>query len=156
MPENLPEMSHYIDRIYRAAVAPEQWPVFLDGLREELRLARPSGRPALEAVVTPLGLESSPLFDHRAAAAIFLVEPDARSERPPERLRRIYGLTQTEAEVASRLVQGMRLADVSKALGVSIHTVRGYLKQLFAKTNTHRQAELVRVIVSGPGRIRQD
>jgi DNA-binding CsgD family transcriptional regulator len=121
-----------------------------------MRLVRPSGRPALEAVVTPVGHESSPLFDHRASAALFVADPDAQAKRPPERLRRIYGLTLIEAEVASRIAQGMRLPDISEDLGVTIHTVRGYLKQLFAKTNTHRQAELVRVIISGPGRIRQD
>ena len=71
-----------------------------------MRLARPSGRPALEAVVTPIGRESSPLFHRRAAAAIFLADPDARAEPPPERLRRIYGLTLTEAAVASRIAQG--------------------------------------------------
>ena len=121
-----------------------------------MRLVRPSGRPALEAVVTPIGRESSPLFDHRAAAAIFLADPDARAERPPERLRRIYGLSPVEAEVASRIATGMGLSEIGEALGISIHTVRGHLKRLFAKTNTHRQAELVRVILSGPGRIRPD
>ena len=42
-----------------------------------LRLARPSGRPALEVVVTPIGCESSPLFDRRATSAIFVADPDA-------------------------------------------------------------------------------
>ena len=31
--------AHHVDRIYQAAVAPEYWPVFLDGLRAELQLA---------------------------------------------------------------------------------------------------------------------
>ena len=34
-----PDLGHHIDRIYQAAVAPEHWPIFLDGLRKELRLA---------------------------------------------------------------------------------------------------------------------
>ncbi len=119
-----------------------------------MRLARPSGRPALEVVVTPLCRESSPMFTATATAAIFVADPDDRAERPPERLRRFYGLTRKEAELASRLARGMSLSEISDALGVTIHTVRGHLKQLFAKTGTHRQAELVRVLLAGLADIR--
>ena len=79
-----------------------------------------------------------------------------QDECPAARLRRIYGLTRMEAEVASRVVRGMDLSEIAETLGITIHTVRGHLKQLFAKTNTHRQAELVRLILAGPARIRLD
>jgi DNA-binding CsgD family transcriptional regulator len=121
-----------------------------------MRLLRPSGRQALEVVVTPIGRESSALFEDRAAAAIFVAEPDVQAERPAARLCRIHGFTQTEAEVASRIAAGVRLSDIGEELGITIHTVRGHLKQLFAKTNTHRQGELVRVLLAGPARIRPD
>jgi DNA-binding CsgD family transcriptional regulator/PAS domain-containing protein len=114
-----------------------------------MRLSRPSGRPALEAVVTPIGRATSPLFEGSATCAILLAEPDARTEPPPARLARLYRLTRVEAEVASRIARGMRLRAIGEELGVSIHTVRGHLKQLFSKTNTHRQAELVRTLLSG-------
>jgi DNA-binding CsgD family transcriptional regulator len=119
-----------------------------------MRLTRPSGRAALEVVVTPLRRESSSMFTSTAAAAIFVADPDTRAERPPERLRRLYGLTPMEAEVGSRLAQGMSLSEIRDALGVTIHTVRGHLKRLFAKTDTHRQAELVRVMLAGLADIR--
>jgi DNA-binding CsgD family transcriptional regulator len=121
-----------------------------------LRLARPSGRSALEVVVTPIHRQSSPLFDFRATAAIFVAEPDALAERSLERLRRIYGFTRAESEVASRLAGGMRLAEIAEDLGVTLYTVRAHLKRLFAKTGTHRQAELIRVLLSGPARLRLD
>jgi len=119
-----------------------------------VRLARPSGRPPLEAVVAPLRRESYPLLDHKAACVIFLTDPAARTDTPPARLRQQYGLTEMEAEIASRLVGGMVLAEIGNDLGITIHTVRGHLKRLFAKTGTHRQAELLRVLLEGPGRIR--
>ena len=65
-------------------------------------------------------------------------------------------LARMEAEVGSRLATGMDLSEIAEALGITIYTVRGHLKQLFAKTETHRQAELVRVILAGPARIRPD
>jgi DNA-binding CsgD family transcriptional regulator len=61
-----------------------------------------------------------------------------------------------EAEVASRLAAGMGPSEIGEALGITVYTVRGHLKQLFTKTGTHRQAELVRVILAGPARIRPD
>jgi DNA-binding CsgD family transcriptional regulator len=114
-----------------------------------MRLLRPSGRSPLEVVVTPIRCESSPLFERRATSAIFVAEPDAQIDGSPDRLRRIYGFTRVEAEVAARIAMGMRLPEVSEDLGITIHTVRGYLKQLFVKTDTHRQPDLVRVLLTG-------
>ena len=54
-----------------------------------------------------------------------------------------------EAEVASRIVKGMDLAEICDDLGITIHTVRGHLKRLFAKTGTHRQPDLIRVLLTG-------
>jgi DNA-binding CsgD family transcriptional regulator len=119
-----------------------------------VRLARPSGRSPLEAVVAPLRRESSPLLDRRATCAIFLTDPAARGDAPPAQLRQQYGLTEMEAEVASRLVRGMDLTEIGNDLGITIHTVRGHLKRLFAKTDTHRQTELLRMLLEDPGRIR--
>jgi DNA-binding CsgD family transcriptional regulator len=119
-----------------------------------VRLARPSGRPPLEAVVAPLRRASHPLLDREAACVILLSDPAARSDAPPARLRERYGFTPMEAEIASRLTSGMALAEIGKDLDITIHTVRGHLKRLFAKTRTHRQAELLRVLLEGSPRIR--
>ena len=37
---------------------------------------------------------------------------------------------------------------------MSIHTVRSQLKQIFRKTSTNRQAELVKLLLTGPAAIR--
>lgn len=116
---------------------------------ERLSLGRPSGRPPLQAVVAPMGREASPVFDRRAEAAIFLSDPELHPRPRPERLRCLHELTPTEAELASQLAGGRRLKDIAKELGVSIHTARAHLKHVFAKTGTRRQADLVRVLLSG-------
>ena len=120
-----------------------------------LWLERPSGHTPLEVVVTPIHRKSPVLCD-RVAAAILVTDPDARAARPPERLRRIYDLTAMEAEVASRLVKGMRISEIAEEFEVTVHTIRGHLKQLFAKTGTHRQADLIRELLAGPARLRLD
>jgi DNA-binding CsgD family transcriptional regulator len=72
----------------------------------------------------------------------------------PKRLIRLYGLSRAEARVAALLGQGMRLEEVGQALGLTYETVRKHLKQIFAKTATDRQAELVRTLSLGPAGLR--
>jgi len=67
-------------------------------------------------------------------------------------LRRLYGLTPAEARLAQALVAGEHLNDIAEHLGITKETARSQLKAVFAKTDTHRQAELVRVLLLGVGR----
>jgi len=52
------------------------------------------------------------------------------------------------------LARGYRLDQVAESLGVAYETVRKHLKQVFGKTGTARQAELVRLLVTGPAGLR--
>ncbi|MBN9324940.1 MAG: hypothetical protein J0H24_24155, partial [Delftia acidovorans] len=51
---------------------------------------------------------------------------------------------------AAALVDGLTTREIADAFGVSIETVRHHLKSIFAKTDTHRQAELVSLLVASP------
>jgi DNA-binding CsgD family transcriptional regulator len=56
--------------------------------------------------------------------------------------------------VVALLASGQRLDLVAENLGVTYDTVRKHLKQVFSKTGTDRQAELVRMLVTGPAGLR--
>lgn len=106
-------------------------------------LRRASARAPIEALVVPLRTEHS-------AAAIFLGDPLASRLPRAEAIRRLYGLTPSEARVASDLADGHSLTAIADRIGVRVSTVRTHLKSILAKTSTHRQAELVRMLVSSP------
>ncbi|MFW6067147.1 MAG: helix-turn-helix transcriptional regulator [Myxococcota bacterium] len=72
---------------------------------------------------------------------------DAGAEAMIGRLRGDHGLTQAEARVALRIARGQSVKMIAYDLGVSVHTVRTHLKRAYAKTGTHRQAELARFIL---------
>ena len=55
------------------------------------------------------------------------------------------GLTPREAEVLSLLVEDPSEADMAQALGISPHTVRSHVKNLYAKLRVHNRAQAVRV-----------
>ncbi|MCB1685755.1 MAG: hypothetical protein R3E82_08690 [Pseudomonadales bacterium] len=59
-----------------------------------------------------------------------------------------FALTPVEQELARGLLQGFSLRDAGAGAGLSYETSRWYLKQLFAKTDTHRQSELLRLLLT--------
>ncbi len=72
-----------------------------------------------------------------------------------ETLKSVYGLTQSEAELLLRMVHGETLAEISEARNVTMHTVRAQLKSVFAKTDTNRQAGLIKKVLTGPAVLMQ-
>jgi DNA-binding CsgD family transcriptional regulator len=60
-----------------------------------------------------------------------------------EHFFRVHELTKSEGLIASQVLDGRAPAEIAMMTGMSVGTVRGYLKQVFAKTGTHRQSELV-------------
>ena len=57
-------------------------------------------------------------------------------------------LTQAETEVLQAVASGLTVAQIAQLHGVSLETVRGQIKVLFAKTGAKRQAELVRLVLA--------
>jgi len=91
-----------------------------------------------------LGVLDEPL------AIIFVTDPDRPQEAPAALLQRLYGLTAAEARLVERLMAGDTVKDAATANGISVHTGRQYLKSVFQKTSTDRQAALVRKVMSSP------
>jgi DNA-binding CsgD family transcriptional regulator len=59
-------------------------------------------------------------------------------------LRDIFKLTPRELAVLLALLDGWGLDDVARHLGIALTTAKSHLSQLFAKTGTARQADLIR------------
>ena len=63
-------------------------------------------------------------------------------------LKERFGLSSAELKLALALTAGATLNAVSAAENTSVLTLRTQLKSIFSKTNTHRQAELIRLVLS--------
>src|SRR5690606_20677631 len=61
-----------------------------------------------------------------------------------------FGLTPTEARVAKALAQGRPLAQIAIDFSVSRTTVAFHMRNIFHKTGTRRQAELVSLLLQVP------
>lgn len=89
----------------------------------------------------------------RTPTVIFLCDPKQKQVADPEILKETYGLTRSEAVVASMLVDGHSLEEIAEELGVELSTARSHLKRVFTKTDTHRQSDLVRLLMQGLSRL---
>ncbi len=67
---------------------------------------------------------------------------------PAGALENLFGLTPTEARLLGALATGSSVEDYALQRGVSVGTARVQLKQIQAKTGQHRQADLVRLVLS--------
>jgi DNA-binding CsgD family transcriptional regulator len=110
---------------------------------------RASPRP-YAVLVAPVPERAAPLALAGPAAVVFLTDPDHAPETPAQLLRRVYGLTRKEAQLALALAGGATLADAAEGMRIAEGTARRHLAAIFARTGIHRQAELVRLILSLP------
>jgi DNA-binding CsgD family transcriptional regulator len=118
-------------------------------------VSRPSHQRSYAVMVTPLLAAPGKGGMNDAVVAIFVADPSARLFAGPEVLTELYQLTHSEAELVRLLASGLSLEEAADKRGVSLNTARSHLKHVFAKTETSRQGELVRLIVSGVGQIRE-
>jgi DNA-binding CsgD family transcriptional regulator len=120
-----------------------------------IAVSRPSGERSYAVMVTPLLAAPAKDGMSDAVVAIFVADPSARFFTGPEALTELYQLTHSEAELVRLLASGLSLEEAAVKRGVSLNTARSHLKHVFAKTDTSRQGELVRLIISGVGQIRE-
>jgi DNA-binding CsgD family transcriptional regulator len=57
--------------------------------------------------------------------------------------------------VALRVLGGSGLKPIAEEMSLSLATVRTHLQHVFDKTDTHRQVELIRLLLGGLGATRR-
>lgn len=113
-----------------------------------LSLPRPSGRPPFAVFVAPLRVADEELL--AAEARVLVLVHDLAEQRSADAttLVSLYGLTETEARLASALSGGHSLESAAALLGMQPATARSHLKHIFRKVGVNRQQDLVRLLTS--------
>ena len=110
-------------------------------------IERPSGKRPLHVLICPSVSESA-FFGLRGHALLFVSDPEAETTQA-EILQKLYELTPAEGNVAELLASGKSVREIADETSVRENTVRIHLKRIFDKTGTKRQAELVKLVLSG-------
>ena len=117
-----------------------------------LAISRPSGKRPFGALVAPLGTRDGRdlrgIPSGRKLAVIYLSDPKTQPQMPVDLLQALYGLTAAEACCVASLAGGQSPNDQAAASRRSPETVRRHLKVAMAKTETHSQVELMRLVMS--------
>ena len=112
------------------------------------RITRPSGKTPYAVFVSPLRTGGDGFDDASARVLVVVHDSAARRSVEPEMLSAIYGLTESEARLASAISAGHSLESASALLHVQIATARSHLKSIFNKMDVHRQQDLVGLLAS--------
>ena len=133
----------------RAALAVASATAMGTSLRPGRRLAlpRPSGRRSLSVFLAPIPSRADREEGEPGMVAVFVSDPDQTVTIDQDELQRLLQLTPAEAALVRCLVGGLSLEEAAVALSVGLETVRSRLKDVFMKTNIHRQADLIRLVL---------
>jgi DNA-binding CsgD family transcriptional regulator len=125
------------------------------------RGGRPPGRVFIRRDGhAPLVIEALPVAGlaadafRSARAMLVITDLEGRQAPPEEALRGAFGLTAAEAKLAALLASGETLDAVADKLRIAKETARARLKAVFAKTEVHRQSELVALLARLRGEAR--
>ncbi|MBY6240264.1 hypothetical protein [Methylosinus sp. Sm6] len=110
-------------------------------------VSRPSGRRPYLVQILPLGAARAVSLALPATAVAIIIDSEREVRLSRGDLRDLYGLTESEAEVAIRALEGRGLQFVADDMRIGLSTARTHLKRVFDKTGARRQAELVRLLM---------
>ncbi len=101
---------------------------------------------------TPLVLAVAPFTTTRESpqALIIVSDPDACDDELARRIQSAFGLTRAETRLALALARGTCRKEFARRVGVQASTVKTQITNLFAKTGTRRESDLVRILTAVP------
>ncbi|TQV78474.1 DNA-binding response regulator [Denitrobaculum tricleocarpae] len=115
-------------------------------------LQRPSQKRAYSVLAIPIAAPGSEQAQESCnpLVALYVSDPENQPLPSAEAISRLFGLTRAEARIVHELVKGASMDEAAENAGVTVSTARTYLKQAFSKTDTKRQAELVKLVLTYP------
>lgn len=142
-----PAATSLLARVVAAVLAP--------GGPEEMavHLPRPSRCPPFQVRVRRVS-SVAPGAGGCTRAMLLIQQPQPDTLIDGWSVGKIYGLTARELEIAVLLARGHDLRQAAAVLGMSYQTARFHLRRVFAKTDLHRQSDLVRVVLNASPRLR--
>ncbi|AOU97708.1 hypothetical protein BI364_06810 [Acidihalobacter yilgarnensis] len=113
-----------------------------------MQVARPSGRRPYQVSVTPVPESKAELSISPPVLCITISDPADDYADALSCVKTTFGLTSAEGRLACLLASGEELSLAAKRLGIQYETARTRLADIFRKTQTHRQGELVSLLLS--------
>lgn len=142
------------ERIRGLAVATErelaaEAAAFAADRRHPSRALALTAAPRIDALLRPAEALPSAARTLPVMLALCSVPAPRSADRAP-RLAELYSLPRREAELAVALSDGQSIAEAAEAMGLTLETTRNYSKKLYSRLGVRGQADLVRLLLTGP------
>ena len=119
-------------------------------ISRSIPIAGEGSEPPLVVHLLPVRRGARDVFS--GASAIAVVTTIATPAAPSvEIIATLFDLSPAEARVAQAIAEGKTIESHAGETGLSIETVRKQVKSAMAKTDTHRQVDLVRLLLGASG-----
>jgi len=115
-----------------------------------LTVSRSARARPYAVVVSPGARAAEPSAGRIASAIVLIGDPDSSLAAAEAIAMQVYGLTPSEARLACAVASGESLESYAAARGIKVSTARWTMKQALAKAGAQRQADLVRILLTGP------
>ena len=113
-----------------------------------MRVLRPSGKRPYMVLVAPVSRRYPVLSVLRPAVCIMITDPEGQRPLPSRRVQTAFGLTEAQARLACLLAGGAELRSAAAELEITYGTARARLAEIFEKTQTRRQGELIKLLLT--------
>jgi DNA-binding CsgD family transcriptional regulator len=114
-------------------------------------ISRPSGLKPYAVSVFPWDSPETIYFGKYAKVLVLIRDSSAIPNHSEAQIAKLIGLTPAEARLARKLLDGETLQTGAKKIGIAANTARTQLRSIFRKTDTRRQADLIRVLTLALG-----
>ncbi len=105
-----------------------------------------SARPLIVKAM-PIARRADFWLGSQTRAIIFVKDPDAASGEAADEALDAYGLTPSEKKLLKQLIGGRSLQEAADSLNITRVTSRNRLARIMSKTDTHRQSELLQLML---------
>lgn len=116
-----------------------------------LRVSRARSQGVLQVTVLAVS-EHKQIAGYESSALVLISDPSSLPRPRTTLMQQLYGLTPAESRLADLLLEGIEVREAAEHLHITIGTARFHLKRVLAKTGSHRQTELLRLMLSLPVR----
>lgn len=118
-----------------------------DDIVECVTLPNHDGRHHVLLMVCSLAYTHT-LTDSDPVVMVMACDPARRTLLPAHALAELFQLTPTEAQVACAFAEGKRSEQIADQFAISVTTVAFHKRNLFQKTRTNRQADLIALLLT--------
>jgi DNA-binding CsgD family transcriptional regulator/PAS domain-containing protein len=118
------------------------------GAAGSLKLAAEKSDRSLYMLLKPIQESAPDAGNPGAGVAIFLSADKLQHNVSIEAFAKLYHISRAEMALVTELLDGASIIEASTTLGISENTARVQLRSVFTKTDTHRQADLIRLVLT--------